>query len=74
MQIRYFETLKESLKQYSLAKEKADVTYNANFTLIQKKLFDSNLFLELYIMQFRFIKGTYRHLVETLIQEGFDDY
>jgi hypothetical protein len=55
--VKYFETLKETLKLYAEAKE---------LGTDPKELINSEPFLELYIMQFRFIQDSFRSFVSTL--------
>ena len=57
MLMRYFETLKETLKVYINFNERGWNTMN---------LINSNYFLELYIIQFRFIQDSFRSFVDLL--------
>jgi hypothetical protein len=57
MLMRYFETLKETLKIYINYEDKGFKTLN---------LINSNYFLELYIIQFRFIQDSFRSFVNVL--------
>jgi hypothetical protein len=57
MLMRYFETLKETLKIYINYDDKGYKTLN---------LINSNYFLELYIIQFRFIQDSFRSFVNVL--------
>jgi hypothetical protein len=63
--LKYFETLKEGLKTYVEEMEKP----NFSATETRVKLFNSDRFIDLYIMQFRIVQDAYRYLVEVLKQE-----
>ncbi len=55
--MRYFETLKETLKVYINYEDR-----NRN----TMEIINSNYFLELYIIQFRFIQDSFRSFVDVL--------
>lgn len=70
MLLKYFETLKETLRQYVLLTQSGAY----NLTQIQLELFNSQDFYDLYVMQFHIIQNSYRYLVNVLRQEENSDY
>lgn len=69
--VQYYEKLKESLKFYAEATEDKTIKSQLEF---QQKLFNSNLFRDLYIMQFRFISDVFRHLERLFLAQAQSDY
>ena len=63
--MRYFETLKESLKIY--------VNY-VDLGLNTMDLINSNNFLEMYVIQFRFMQDSFRSFVLTLKESTNKEY
>lgn len=57
MLVRYFETLKETLKLY---------VNNLDSNVDPMNIINSNYFMELYVIQFIFIQDSYRSFVESL--------
>ena len=65
MLVRYFETLKETMNLYVERKEKG---------LSAMDLINSNYFLELYLIQYRFISDSFRSFVTTLTASTNTEY
>jgi hypothetical protein len=63
--MRYFETLKETLKVY--------ISYK-DLDLPTLSLLDTSYFRELYIVQFRFIQDSFRAFVKTLKEATNGDF